>query len=507
MIVVFALVALYAGAQNSLPIKKITLFKNGTAMIIKEGSLPIKEGGVAMPIPDQVLFGTFFIGSSKDNSIKNVVFKNDTIKRKDQCRSVWQFIAGNINKTVTLSYTPTQGIDKSVSGKVLAYDLYTGILKFQTDAGKTLIMHVGSVYQADFKDDPSGYYMADSIKRMMVMKPEKPASDMTVQQIYMSSGMNWIPSYFLKLKDDKTARLEMKATIENYAEDMNETDMELVVGSPQMIYSNKPDPMTYNYLSVTGSMTVNSAAPMAYMQANMAYAKEAKDEGGFFASDFGVQGEKTDDMYIYQLGKVTLPKESKGTFPIYAGNIEYKDKYEASIPDKTDYFDTHFCSPDETLYDVFHSLEIKNTSSVPLTTASVMVLNDKEQFIAQDELKYTPTGSTSMIRLSKAIDIIMKNTEEEKNREDNAKKVGRTSYSKAILKGTIEINNYQNKEEVITVKESVKGTVTSQSEDGKVTKQSARSYVNPFSEIKWEVKVKPNDKKILNYEYEVYFVQ
>ena len=236
-------------------------------MMVKEGTVPVKEGGVDMPIPDQVLFGTFFMGSPKDNAIKNVVFRNDTIKKKDQSRAVWQFLAGNINKPVTINYTPTQGIDKAVSGKVLSYDLYNGLLKFLTDAGKTLVMHVGSIYQADFKDDPSTYYMADSIKRVMVIKPEKPVNDISLQQIYMTGGINWIPSYFLRLKDDKTARLEMKATIENYAEDLSETDMELVVGAPQMIYSNKPDPMTYNYLSSMGFDNGMDAKPIDELHA------------------------------------------------------------------------------------------------------------------------------------------------------------------------------------------------------------------------------------------------
>ena len=266
--------------------------------------------------------------------------------------------------------------------------------------------------------------------------------------------------------------------------------------------------MTYNYLTVAGDYrNYEGKAANQYMQSNAmttAYAGAPTD--AFFASDFTVQGEKTDDMYIYQLGKVTLPKQSKGTYPITAGNIEYKDKYEGSIPDKTNYYSSRFCSPEEKTYDVFHSLELKNTSGVPLTTASIMVLNDKEQFVAQDELKYTPVGASSTIKLSKAIDIITKNTEEEKSREDNARKIGKVTYSKVLLKGTIEVNNYQNKEVTVTITKSVSGMVQSQSDAGIVVKQDVRNYVNPSSQIKWDVKVKANDKKTLTYEYEVYFI-
>lgn len=75
-----------------------------------------------------------------------------------------------------------------------------------------------------------------------------------------------------------------------------------------------------------------------------------------------------------------------------------------------------------------------------------------------------------------------------------------------LLKGTIEVANYQNKEVTVSITKSMSGTVDSQSDGGTVVKRSSRNYVNPSSQIKWDVKVKPNDKKTLTYEYEVYFI-
>lgn len=494
-------------AQTTLPVKKVTVFKNATAMLLKEGTLPVTDGMVKLPIQEQTLFGTYFIGAAKDNSVKNLVFKNDTLRKKDQARSVWQFIAGNLNKQVSISYTPTTGIDKTVSGKATAYDLYSGILKFTTDAGKNMVMHVGQIYQTDFKDDPSAYYIADSVQRMILLKPEKTADNISLQEVYMTSGINWMPSYYLKLKDDKNARLEMKATVENYAEPLKDAEMELVVGSPQMSKSDMPDPMTYDYLTVNTGFD-NAFRTGSYMQTNAVFkgAGSEADAPAYFESSFGTEGEKLGDMYLYKLGKVSLPEKSKGSFPIFAANIEYKDKYEGSIYDITNFFNNRYVPQDERTFDIFHSLEIKNGTTVPLTTASVMMVNEKEQFVAQDEIKYTPVGATTNIRLSKAIDIIMKNSEEEKNREDNAKKIGKTVYSKVILKGAINVDNYQQKEVTVTVSKNLSGTVLNQSNGAKVVKGNSYNYINPSSEIKWEVKLSANEKKTLTYEYEVFFI-
>lgn len=499
---------LVANAQTILPVKKVTIFKNSTAMVVKEGNASVKDGTVKLPIPGQTQFGTYFIGAGKDNAIKNIVFRNDTIKSKAVAKEVWQYLAGNPNKQVTLAYTPTQGIDKTVTGKVTAYDLYSGIVRFTTDAGRTIVMNANSIYQADFKEEPSAFYMADSIKRMAVLKPEKAADNIALQQVHMTGGINWIPSYYLRLTSDKNARLEMKAVVENFAEDLKDAETELVVGAPQMIHSGQLDPITYDYISTNGLDNTIAFRAKNYMQLNaVAAGTVGMDESaGYFEGNFSTEGEKSGDMYIYKLGKITLAEQAKGTFPIFAASVDYKDKYEGTIADATNYFNNRFVPQEEKTYDVFHSLEVKNVSTVPLTTASVMVVNEKEQFVAQDEIKYTPVGATTNIRLSKAIDVIMKNQEEEKTREDNAKKIGKVSYSKVVVKGTVNVENYQGKDATITVTKVLNGTVTSQSNDGKVVKKNSYSYVNPASEIKWEVKLAAGEKKTLTYEYEVFFM-
>ena len=499
-------------SQTILPVKKVTIFKNATAMVISEGAVATKNGSAVLPIPDQALAGTYFIGASKDNAVKNIVFKNDTLKKRTECNAVWQYLAGNVGKQATINYSPTANQDKALTGTIADFNLYTGMVKMKTENGKTSLLHSGLVYQVDFKEEGNSFYMADSIKRMLVLKPDKPTDNISLQEIYVSAGINWIPSYYLKLKDDKNARLEMKATLENYATDLKETEVELVVGAPQMINSGSMDPMTYDYITVNNfdnGGRGRGAYQKQYMQSN-AMAVNALEEvavaDGFFGSEFGTEGEKNGDMYIYKLGKINLPRSTKGAFPIFAGNVEYKDKYEGTISDITNYYNTRFCPQDEKTFDVFHSLELKNISTVPLTTASVIVVNEKDQFVAQDEIKYTPVGALTNVRLSKAIDIIMKNTEEEKNREDATKKIGKVTYSKVHLKGVVNVENYQNKDITVTLTKSLSGTVNSSSDGAKVVKKNSYNYINPTSEIKWEVSLKANEKKALSYEYEVFFI-
>jgi ribosomal protein S1 len=75
-----------------------------------------------------------------------------------------------------------------------------------------------------------------------------------------------------------------------------------------------------------------------------------------------------------------------------------------------------------------------------------------------------------------------------------------------FLKGTVNIDNYQDKEVTVTITKTVNGSVTDAKDGGKVVKKNPYSSINPQSEIKWEVKLAPNEKKTLNYDYEVLFV-
>lgn len=501
----FAIACTSAIAQ-SLPVKKISIFKNGTAMIVHEGSTPITGGKATLPVPSRAIYGSYFLGTGKDNTVKNIAIKNDTLKKQEKATAIWQLIAGNVGKKVALNFSPAGKIDHLVSGKILSYNQQSGLIRILGDNGKTQVLNATDVYMAEFAEEEKQTYLADSIQRSLVITPANTSGNLNVQEVYLQTGMNWMPSYFMILKDEKTARLEMKATIENFADPLSDAETELIVGAPQMTNSDKLDPMTYDYQTTDGISAVTYGGSGTYSNAMQAKSLAVAAPYTYeWSQDFATAGEKNDDQYIYKIGKVSLGKNTKGVYPIFAGSIEYKDKYEGVIEDRSNYAESRAANNDETPIDVFHSLGIKNTASVPLTTAPVTIINEKDQFVAQNEITYTPAGSTSTVRLSKAIDIIMKNPEEETNRTDNAKKVGKQTYSSVKIKGTVMLENFQNKEVTVAVTKNTNGEVSTASDGGKITRQKTYSNINPLTQIKWDVKLAANQKKTVSYEYEVFF--
>ena len=496
-------------AQKPLPIKKLAIFKNGTALFVKDGIKNITNAELKLPIPEQALNGTYWLGANKDNSIKSVLFKNDSIKVKKEAKDIYDLLLANKGKIITVRTSPSQGLDKTYVGTIIDFNRETQLLKIQSDK-KYVLLNAKDIYDLAFENDNNKMFEEDSISRMMVVKFEKENPSVALQEYYMQTGINWMPSYFLKLKDEKNARLELKAIIENFAEDIYETETELIVGAPQMYYNSQLDPMTYDYMTNLSGGANYDRAKTNYLYSNAMQTLNGVtgtevDDVSAFESTFETGGEKNNDMYIYKLGKISLQKNTKGNFPIQANVLEYKDKYEANINDQINFYSNRYCDESEHNIDAYHSIEIKNTGTTPFTTAPIFVVNDKDQFLAQDQLKYTPAGSNASIQLSKAIDIIIKNNEEEGSRADAVKKVGKVVYNKVVLKGTITINNYQNKEVNLTVKKIVNGMVIKTSDAGTNTKKTSYNYVNPNSEIKWDLKLAANEKKVITYEYEVYF--
>lgn len=99
----------------------------------------------------------------------------------------------------------------------------------------------------------------------------------------------------------------------------------------------------------------------------------------------------------------------------------------------------------------------------------------------------------------------MNSSEEETAREENAKKIKKTVYTKSKMHGTLTVTNYQNKSVALSVNRELAGTVLTASDGGKKTKTIVPNELNAASKIEWQVTVGAGETKTLEYEYEIFF--
>ena len=500
-------------AQSALKPVQVNVFKNGTYFIAKEGSVPLKKGSALLELPKQPLLGTYWLNASKDTKISKVYFLTDTIRKTKIPQNFADIFKGSVGKKVRFAYSV--GSEKNlreISGTLAEFYESSSIAKIKLADNKTTYFPVSSIVEFTIEDTGVGMLSVDSLIRVAKIFLDKPLTNIDLRLVYMQAGIQWFPSYNIKIMNDNELQLEMKALVENYAEDIDDAELTLTVGNPQFFYGATLDPIYNNYLTSlfdikTASMTTIPLQMQTYANENSYVAMDRSVNAGVFEqyNDYSTEGEKTNDLYMYKIGKVSLPKQSKSSFQIFSTKLPYKDMYEVAIGDVVNYNYYSYISNDpEKRFDVYHSLQLTNVTTFPFTTAPAFVMNENLQPLAQDRLKYTPTGANVSVQLSKAGDVVVKNREEEVKKEENVKKVGKVYYNKVTIKGYIDIENLQNKKILLTVKKNLLANVLNASDGGKISKSGRYSNLNPFIDVNWEISLGTKEKKTITYEYEVY---
>lgn len=508
---VISLMAVTLHSQNSLKPVQLNVFKNGNYFIAKEGSIPVKKGIAVVELPEKPLLGTYWMNPAKDNKISKVCFITDTIKKTKRPEILQDIFKGSVGKKVRFSYFA--GSDKNlreINGTLAEYYEFSSIAKIRLSDGKTTYFPVSSVVEFTIDETGAGMLTIDSLVRVAKIYPEKTASNFDLKLVYMQSGIQWFPSYNVKLINENELQLEMKALVENYAEEIENVDLTLTVGNPQFFYAGQLDPISSNYLtSIYDTRTsFSTSIPLqaqSYINDNSFVSFDRSENVNFEQfNEFNTEGEKTNDLYMYKIGNASLPMKSKNSFQIFSTKIPYKDVYDVKIGDVVNYSYYSYINNDpEKRFDVFHSIKLTNVTTYPFTTAPAFIMNENLQPLAQDKLKYTPTGASVSLQLAKAGDVVVKNKEEEIKKEDAVKKIGKNVYNRVTIKGTIFVENLQNKKITLTLTKSLTANVISASNDGKIEKSGRYINLNPYVDINWEIPFGAKEKKSITYEYEV----
>lgn len=514
-----------AQAQKELKTTAVNLFKNGTYFIVKEGTVSAPKGSWSMSMQNfNPLLATFWVTTGKENPIDRIEYITDTIKSTRLVNNFQDILGANKGKKVQITYNMGTGATQpgNLKGTLENFYPFSGIAKIKNAQGGYVFLNTGSITELSFDENPSERIKSDSLARVAKIFFDKEKSSLPIKITYMQSGMSWVPSYNIKVIDDNKLQLAMNALIENFSEDIKDADLTLTLGAANFKYGSQLDPITQNYVTANGISPYsytwdNNYNNYNYQQtysnslASGAYALDAAIPAAPAYADYttyATAGEKEEDLYRYKLGKVNIPKNSKTSFSIFSAEVPYEDIYEINLSDMVNYAANQRININEDqTYDVFHSLKIGNSTDVPFTTGPVFVQDKNLQPLAQDQIKYTPTGGKVKVQLAKATDIQVKQTEEEISSEERSKKYNSYYYKKVTVKGTIKLENLQQKQVKICVTKFINGDVKETSDSGTTKKSGKYSGINPYSETEWNVTLGKGEKKNITYTYDVYVYQ
>lgn len=529
-IVLFVLCSFAVSAQDGLNIESVSIFKNKTAFFVKNGIVDTKKGSwliLGDTIPS-ALNGTFWL-NSPSNDFELVKAYQKTIKTKEQAvvNDFASMLALNNGKKVTLHFN-----DTLYTGTVLfmqvkpkkkpdAPNLNAPLFALKTSAGKTLVFtrnSINGLVRLEFSDDPEFIYDYTASKELPALqidfKSEK--AKQPLDMMYLSNGLAWKPDYKIELIEENKAKLSLRSTVLNEAEDIKTKKLNLVAGVPNFKYATGLSELI-NFLNILPGRTSNTFQNFAVTQNNFSNqavysnAPSPTTTTTTTASPTFSEAAAMEDLYFYTLTDVVLKKGERAFFDIFTIEVPVEHIYEVVLSDNNISYalEYSFIKKDNP---VIHTIKLTNNSSFTWTAGSALVLkNDKKQNapISQDKLGYTSQKDDISVKLTEAPDVSVRFLEKEITRTANKKSLKRGNYTYyndlVIVEAEVTVHNYKNKEIRLDLKRAIIGELDESDVKWQLAPRVQFGYtLNKKTDVCWEMKLKAGEKKVIKYSYSFY---
>jgi hypothetical protein len=495
-------------AQNST----LAVFKNGTTFFVKKQKVDASSGKWKMKEIPQATFGTLWF-SAQSNEIKSISSFQEEITEKQKAENIFCILKANIGKRAIINVV-LAGDEKVYEGTI--EEVRNTLVIFKV-ANQWLSIESASIKSLSLFEKPASEYESKEKKRIIQLEFAKANKEQNIEMMYLQKGISWVPSYAIDLVSDTKAKLTLRATLMNDVEDIQNANLNFVVGVPNFAYSYLQSPLTSNesVVNFINTLNQNSNSNPSFnrrsdnivSQSLANYAQiEAPEEEIVFK---GMEGQDAEDLYFYTLANVSLPKGGRAFYDILQAEIDYQHIYEVELKgnNENSYYGKDF-TQEEKPNSVFHSIRLKNDSKMPWTTGTALItkmVNNQSSPLSQDKLNYIPVGGKGKLKITIAPNISAKHSERELNRVENQKKKDGYMYDLVTVEGKIELKNYKDKTVKLNILRRIIGEAQKSSEKWEAKKLfDFYSGVNAFTQAEWDIDLNAGQSKEITYEYKIY---
>jgi hypothetical protein len=555
-----------AAALTRMPIKEVTVFKDGHAFVVHQGRVPVDTKGFVvldrLPTP---LLGTFWpYSADRDVKLSAVTASRRQVRGEQTAIDLRGLMEANPGAMVELvdldgktisghiRSLPARPVDElqAMEGRADGDLMPTrgGVLLLETDQG-VLALPVDRVRSVNFKNSPAAKYASDTFRNLLTLAFAWPAAgprrEIEVGMAYVQKGLRWIPSYKVTIGSAGRARVQLQATLINELADLEEVTANLVVGVPTFAFKGTVDPMALqetvarlgNYFdpqSVSGSAMSN--AIMSQVAVGGRQDGRLGEDRSNLTPDLGPEvtsSDKDEDLFVFTVKRVSLKKGERMVLPVAEYELGYRDVYLLELP---------FAPPLEVRANAndaqqreisrllgaphfLHVLRLTNSGREPLTTAPALI-SSGDRVLGQGMMSYTAPGTECDLALTTAVDIKVTKSDRETGRVPAALTVDGSTYLRVDLEGRIAISNSRDQSVDIEVKRSVLGHVETAGQLGKVAMVNAYEEgggvtqppwwgwygwpgwwgaVNGVGQITWKTRVEPGKRLTLTYKWHYFW--
>jgi hypothetical protein len=518
--------AMPLSALANMPVKEITVFKDGHAFVLHTGKMPTDEhGNVLMDYLPTPVIGTFWPYSAEKHAKLSAVtasprkvlvertalnlrelieanvgadvFVTETRVMEDDSKSVPVRYRATILGVPSQSGEEQEAISPPNSGQKLPVKGSVVLLKL-ADAG-VKVVGFDRIADVTFVGDHKEKVAQEEFRNLLTLKLDwdvRPQKEAEVGLLYLQRGVRWIPNYKVTIDGKGNAVVALQATLINELADLDDVTAHLVIGVPTFAFKETVDPMSLQQTIAQLSSYFRQDAQTAYGFANAIMSQQARMSEfrgnqpvpeGAPTIDLGPEvaaSGKTEDLFMFSVKHVTLKKGQRMVVPVTEFTLKYKDVYALDIPfsPPPEVWRNFSNNPQQAelarLFNapkVMHRIRLTNNSEYPLTTAPALILRD-DRVLAQGLMTYASPGAESDLDVTTAVDVRVKKADNETQRTPNAATWQGDKYGRVDLAGKITLTSFAKVPLEVEVVRNVLGNVSEADQNGKI------EMVNIFEE-------------------------
>lgn len=497
-------------ALARMPVKEITVFKDGHAFVMHAGDMPVdKNGNVQLDYLPTPIMGAFWpYSSDKRAKLAAVTASQQRVKVARTALTLPELLISNPGAEVWITEvgenkTPYEakiiGAPERSSDELAATNppgasesipQRGNVILLETAQG-VMVKPIDQIKSVTFKNRYQNKIEQEEMRNRLTMNLNwegAPASKASVGMLYLQKGVRWIPSYKIDLDGQGNATIRLQATLLNEMTDLDNVTVHLVIGVPNFMFKDSVDPMSLQQTIAQLSPYFQPGAQTAgaFSNAIMTQTARRNDFGGFGGGEGDANGvlpptpevtggEKSEDLFVFTVQNVSLRKGQRMVIPVAEYRMAYRDLYTLSIPItpprevwqnssgniQQDEIERMMRAPK-----VQHKIRLKNSSQQPFTTAPALLVQG-DRALGQGMMTYTAPSGEVDITITTAADIKVKREDIETSRQPNAVEWQNSWYAKINMSGKITLTNYLKKPVELEINRYVIGIIGSASHNGK----------------------------------------
>lgn len=559
-------------ALAKMPVKEVTVFKDGHAYVIHQGTMPVDAAGnVLLDLLPTPVLGTFWPYSiDKKASLQAVTAGRRRVKIERSAMTIREMLEANPGAEVMITegqkatYPATivrflsrtveelQATAPPTAGELLPAK--GNILLLKTVDG-TRVVPVEHITDVKFVGKYDTKVSDEEYRNLLTMKLDwggQPAAKTAeVGMAYIQKGIRWIPNYRIELDAKGKAVVKLQATLLNELTDLKDATLNLVVGVPSFYFKETADPIALNQAVAQLSQYFQTDASAHYAMSNAMMTQVARGgevrkgrngpngPGGLpieNGQDVPSTGSQNEDLFVFTVKNVTLPKGQRMVLPISQHTVDYKDIYTLDItyaPPLEIRRQVNNAQTAELVKlmnapKVMHKIRLQNGTQQPLTTAPALLLREGK-VLSQGMMTYASKGGSVDITLTTAVDIRVKKSDKESKRTPNASTFNGDAFWRIDLSSGIELTNQMTKAIEVEVTRYVLGNMDKASDGAKAEMVNVLedddglsishrpdwwgyyswpvwwSHFNGIGRISWKAKLEPNQSAEQTYTWHYFW--